>query len=49
MARLPWLFQTGSLIPNIKNPIAADIIVSEIILGDFLIFFVLIMYVMYSH
>ena len=38
MARLPRLIGTGSRVPNKKNPIAADIIVFGIILGDFLLY-----------
>ena len=48
MARLPQLFQTGSLIPNIKHPVAADIIVFEIILGDFFLSCQII-YVVYTY
>ena len=40
MARLPWLFQTRSFVHNKNNPIAADIILSGIILGDCLFYYI---------
>ena len=39
MARLlPWLFRTRSLVPYKKNNIPADIIIFDIISGDFLFY-----------